>query len=50
MDPAELAELVSKAEKFKEQGNTHFAQKDYAEATYYYTSGLELYSDVAVTL
>lgn len=42
MDPAELAELVAKAEKFKEQGNTHFTQKDYVEAVYYYTNGLDM--------
>lgn len=44
MDPEELAELVAKAEKFKEQGNTHFSQKDYIEATYYYTNGIDMYA------
>jgi tetratricopeptide (TPR) repeat protein len=44
MDPEELAELVSKAEKFKEQGNSYFTQKDYTEAIYYYTNGLDMYA------
>jgi hypothetical protein len=43
MDPEGLAELIANAEKFKEQGNSYFTQKDYAEAIYYYTNGLDMY-------